>query len=64
MSGEYFDPLPVFAKNHSCEPPDSRFAPSKYWRCECGRAWVRRELYQHGEYWFQWERAPEYDEEK
>ena len=62
MSGEFFDP--VKPDEHVCSLPKAEFAPKDNWRCECGWAWVRIELHQHGEYWWQWKRDPQFDKEK
>jgi hypothetical protein len=60
-SGKYFDPPAV--DTHKCNRPDAdRFSLQNGWRCDCGSAWVREQVSQHGETWWQWKRTPEFDE--
>lgn len=57
----FFDPRP--GPPHECKLPDAEHSFADGWRCPCGKAYVRRNLSQHGESWWQWGRAPEFDED-
>lgn len=59
----YFDP--VTPKTHTCPLPDAeRFPMQSGWRCDCGKAYVREMVSQHGETWWQWKRALDFDQGK
>jgi hypothetical protein len=62
--GEFFDPSEP--KEHHCPlpNPDHIFVQDG-WRCDCGKAYVRRMLPERdvnpGESPWQWERSPQHD---
>jgi hypothetical protein len=55
----YFDPPEQ--ERHACQPPSPNWAGKEGWRCECGKAYVREQVSQHGETWWQWRRHPDLD---
>lgn len=55
----FFDP----AENpgHICDLPESFSGSPHGWICDCGKAYVKRQVSQHGETWWQWYRSPQHD---
>lgn len=56
----FFNPPKKHAP-HVCRPPEPTALQPQGWRCECGKAYVKRSQSQHGETWTDWQRSPEND---
>lgn len=55
----FFDPPEQ--ERHACKPPSLNWVTKDGWRCECGKAYIREQVNQHNETWWQWRRRPDFD---